>query len=678
MKKFRSLLFFVIIISMVGCVSKEMKKAKEYMNASMFKEAITLLEIEIQDKPKNAEANFLVGKCYLNIENNEKVEKYFKRAILLDSSYIIIIGDLYFNKALRLYKNNNFNQANKYYETALKYNLTGKDNFVTKLYNYTIDKAATSTGNDIVIQLFELINQLSNKYTEEIANHSYSCASPELFSESFIEKLSMGKFNDVSSFTLSDEDIRYAIENHPDMKFKNNKEDIFNDIKEEVQSINLLFLKSLINDSRLDFTKLKYISYKYDDTEHEGPFKMYEGFTIKFSSDSIIYYLNFELLIKIEDTYKISGDNSYLYDHENNEIISKYTVWREEESKNPPIKKYSEGLSDNKKLKAGFIYVGPVDDAGWTKSHDDGRKELDTLDFMEPTIYVESVPEGADAARVITELAESGCNIIFTTSFGYMYPTLDVAAKYPNVTFLHATGYKTADNYTNYMGKMYQTKYLAGILAGEMSKTGKIGYVAPFPIPEIVRHINAFTLGVLSINPDATVMVTWTNSWFDPIQEKKVAITMIADGCDIITQSTDSAGPQEAAETSGVYSIGHDSDMRMFAPKAHLTAPVWHWGVYYKYVATKVHNGAWTNEPVWWGIETGICDLSPFNESVPQEVQDLVTQKKAEIIADDNIFTGPIYDNGGNLRIEENVALTDNEKLSILWFVRGVKGEIPK
>ena len=336
----------------------------------------------------------------------------------------------------------------------------------------------------------------------------------------------------------------------------------------------------------------------------------------------------------------------------------------------------STGKSD--KLKVGFVYVGPVADAGWTKSHDDGRLAMEELDFVGETTYVESVPEGAEATRVITELAESGCNIIFTTSFGYMDPTMEVAANYPDVTFLHSTGYKKSENFTNYMGKMYQSKYLAGIIAGKMSTTGKIGYVAPFPIPEVVRLVNAFTLGAQTINPDATVQVLWTNSWFDPVHEKEAANTMIADGCDVITQGADSAGPQEAAEAAGVYSLGYDSDMSMFAPTAHLTAPVWHWGVYYKDVATKVHNGTWTNEPIWWDMGTGITGLSPYNDAVPQELRDHVAKVKAEVLTDDTIFSGPIYDQAGILRVKKGEKLTDGEKLSFDWFVKGVNGQMPK
>lgn len=336
------------------------------------------------------------------------------------------------------------------------------------------------------------------------------------------------------------------------------------------------------------------------------------------------------------------------------------------------------GGSKSKRLKAGFVYVGPVGDAGWTKAHDDGRKAMEELEYMDESTYVESVPEGAEATRVITELAESGCSPIFTTSFGYMDPTLEVAEKYPEVKFHHATGYKTAPNATNYMGKMYQTKYLAGIIAGRMSKSGKIGYVAPFPIPEVVRLINAFTLGAQTENPDATVQVLWTNSWFDPVHEKEAANTMIADGCDVITQGADSAGPQEAAEAAGVYSIGYDSDMSMFAPNAHLTAPVWHWGVYYKHVAKQIHEGTWTNEPIWWDMGTGITDLSPYNDAVPQDLRDHISKVKKDVIENDQIFTGPIYDNKGKLRVKEGVSLTAGEKLGIQWFVKGVKGKIPE
>jgi len=216
------------------------------------------------------------------------------------------------------------------------------------------------------------------------------------------------------------------------------------------------------------------------------------------------------------------------------------------------------------------------------------------------------------------------------------------------------------------------------MVAAKMSKSGKLGYVAPFPIPEVVRLINAYTLGARSVNPKATVQVLWTNSWFDPVREKEAANAMIADGCDVLTQGTDSAGPQEAAEAAGLYSIGYDSDMKMYAPNAHLTASVWDWAIYYRHVATLIKEGKWTNEGVWWGIETDLIGLSDFNEAVPQDVQDYVMEQKAKIIEKDEIFVGPLYDNEGNMRVEEGIELTDGEKLSIQWFVEGVKGKIPE
>ncbi len=336
------------------------------------------------------------------------------------------------------------------------------------------------------------------------------------------------------------------------------------------------------------------------------------------------------------------------------------------------------GAKESGNLKAGFVYVGPVEDAGWTTAHDEGRKAMEELDFVDESTFVETVPEGAEATRVITELVESGCNMIFTTSFGYMDPTIEVAGKYPDVKFHHCSGYKTAENSTNYFGRMYQTKYMAGIVAGTMSKSGKLGYVAPFPIPEIVRHVNAFTLGALSVNPDATVMVIWTNSWFDPVHEKEAANTMIAAGCDLITQGTDSAGPQEAAETAGIYSIGNDSDMSFMAPTAQLTSAIWNWGVYYKDIATKIKDNTWVNTPVWLGLDTGITSLSKFNEAVPQDLIEKLTSTKAALIANDDIFNGPIYDNQGELRVKEGETLNDGDKLSIQWFVKGVKGKIPE
>lgn len=332
-----------------------------------------------------------------------------------------------------------------------------------------------------------------------------------------------------------------------------------------------------------------------------------------------------------------------------------------------------------KKLNIAFVYVGPIGDAGWTYAHNDGRLAMEELDFVEKTVYVESVPEGAEAVRPITQLAEAGNDIIFTTSFGFMDPTLEVAEKYPDKVFMHCSGYKTSENMGAYFGRMYQAKYLGGIVAGSMSKSGKIGYVAPHPIPEVIRLISAFTLGAQSVNPNAVVHIVWTNSWFDPAKEMDAANSMIELGCDVITQGADSAGPQQAAEKHGVWSLGYDSDMAKFAPTVHLTAPVWHWSVFYNHVAEQVYKGTWKSADDWWGIETGLIGLSPYNDAVPQDVRDLVeTTKQAIIDKEFHCFNGPVYDQEGTLKVNEGEHLTDEQMLSMDWFVKGVIGSIPK
>lgn len=329
--------------------------------------------------------------------------------------------------------------------------------------------------------------------------------------------------------------------------------------------------------------------------------------------------------------------------------------------------------STQQKLKVGFVYIGPVGDAGWTYAHDQGRKELEKLPFVEKTTFVENVPESAEATRVITQLAESGYNLIFTTSFGFMDPTLEVAPKYPNVTFMHCSGFKTAPNMGTYFGKMYQATYLAGLTVGKMTKANKVGIVAAHPIPEVKRHINGYARGIAAVNPKAKLYVIWVNSWHDPAKEMDAANSLIDMGCDVIMQNIDSAAAQQAAEKRGVYSVGYNNDMSAFAPKAHLTAPIWNWGVAYKYIAEQVYNKTWKNEQVYWGLEKGIIGLAPMNAIVPQEVKDLVAKKQQEIIDGTlNPFAGPIKDNKGTLRIKEGEVMSDEALLSIDWLVENV------
>ena len=327
-----------------------------------------------------------------------------------------------------------------------------------------------------------------------------------------------------------------------------------------------------------------------------------------------------------------------------------------------------------KDLNVGFVYVSPIGDAGWSYAHDMGRKAIDEIPGV-TTSYVEAVPEGPDAERVIQNMARKNYDIIFATSFGYMDPMLKVAKEFPKTTFMHCSGFKMADNMGNYFGRMYQARYLSGIVAGGMTKSKTIGYVAAFPIPEVIRGINAFTLGVQSVNPTATVRVVWTKTWYDPATEKEAAKSLLDVGADVIAQHQDSPGPQEAAQEKGVYSIGYNTDMTKFAPKSHLTAPIWNWAPFYTKVVESVQKGSWKAESSWPGMETGIIDLAPFGPMVPQELRDKVMAAKADIIAGKlKVFTGPIDDQQGKAKVAAGTVPADQDLLSMTWFVKGVVG----
>jgi len=331
-------------------------------------------------------------------------------------------------------------------------------------------------------------------------------------------------------------------------------------------------------------------------------------------------------------------------------------------------------------LKVGFVYVGPTGDAGWTYAHDEARKKV-VAHFGDAvkTSYVESVAEGADSERVINQLAKSGHDLIFTTSFGYMNPTLKVAKKFPDVKFEHATGYKRADNVGTYFDRAYEGRYLAGMTAGAMTKTNTLGYVASFPIPEVLRGINAFTLGARSVNPDIEVKVVWVSTWYDPGKEREAAETMILQGADVLTQHTDSPGVINAAEAKGVYAIGYNSDMAVYGPTAHLTASVHNWAPLYIKKVQAVLDGNWKSEDVWGGLADNALDLAPFNKAVPQDVQDKVNSAKAAISAGSmHPFTGPLKDQSGMLKVAGNVVMSDGEMAGMNWFVEGVQGDIPK
>jgi len=338
------------------------------------------------------------------------------------------------------------------------------------------------------------------------------------------------------------------------------------------------------------------------------------------------------------------------------------------------------GSQSEDTVKVGFIYVGPVGDGGYTYAHDQGRQYLENEMSNVETTYIENVPEtAADAERELTNLAESGHKVIFATSFGYMESVIKVAEKYPDVTFMHCSGYMTADNAGTYFGRMYQPRYLSGIAAGKMTTSNKIGYVAAYSIPEVVRGINAFTLGVRSVNPDATVKVVWTHTWYDPVTEKQAAESLLAEGCDVIAQHQDTPAPMQAAEEKGVYGVGYNTDMSKAAPNAVLTTPIWNWGPYYVKTVKAVLDGTWTNEQYWGPMADDVVNLAPFGAMVPEEVKQLVEAEKQKIISGEkDVFAGPIKDQSGAVKVPEGSAMTDAEMLSFDWFVEGVEGTIEK
>ena len=330
-------------------------------------------------------------------------------------------------------------------------------------------------------------------------------------------------------------------------------------------------------------------------------------------------------------------------------------------------------------LKAAWIYVGPVGDAGWSFAHDLGRKAAEAhFGDQLQTTFVEAVPEGADAERVIRDLAQQGNKIIFATSFGYMEPMLKVAADFPDVKFEHATGYKTADNMRIYDASFYQDTYMAGIIAGSMTKTNTLGFVGSFPIPEVLRNINAYTLGALSVNPKVKVKVVWVNTWFDPPKESDAAQSLINQGADVLLQNTDSTAVLQAAEKRGKYAFGWDSDMSAFGPKAHLASAIADWGPYYIKAIEDVKNGTWQTTRTVWGVKEGLNDLIKINDVVPAEAKAKVEEVKAGLKAGTfEPFTGPIVDNSGKEVLAAGVQADQAWKDGINFFVKGVEGRVP-
>ena len=330
-------------------------------------------------------------------------------------------------------------------------------------------------------------------------------------------------------------------------------------------------------------------------------------------------------------------------------------------------------------FKAAWMYVGPVGDAGWTFAHDQGRKAVEA-EFGDKvkTTFVEKVPEGADAERVIRDLAVQGNKIIFATSFGFMEPMLKVAAEFPDVKFEHATGYKTAPNMRIYDSKFYEDTYLAGIIAGTVSKTGTLGFVGSFPIPEVLRNINAFTLGAQSVNPKIKTRVIWINTWFDPPKESEAAQSLLNGGADVLLQNTDSTAVLQTAEKNGKLAFGWDSDMSAFAPKAHLGSAIVDWSNYYKKAVKEAMDGTWKTERTVWGVKEGQNDLVKIADGVPESAKKRIAEIKDAMKAGTfEVFTGPVVDNAGKERLPKDAKADQDWKDKVDFYVRGVEGKIP-
>jgi len=330
-------------------------------------------------------------------------------------------------------------------------------------------------------------------------------------------------------------------------------------------------------------------------------------------------------------------------------------------------------------LKIAFAYVGPTGDAGWTFAHDNGRKAVEA-EFGDKvkTTFVENVPEAADAERVIRDLVGQGNKVIFGTTFGYMESMLKVAADTPDVKFEHATGYKQAANLRTYDSRTYEGAYLAGVVAGSMTKTNTLGVVASIPIPEVIRNINSFTLGAQSVNPKVKTRVVWVNKWFDPPKEGEGAQTLISGGADVLLQNTDSSAVLQKAEEKGKFAFGWDSDMSKFGPNAHLASAVINWGPYYVKAVKEALDGSWKSEPSWWGVKEGAIDLVSLSDKVPAEVKAKVDTLKAGL--KDGSFhpwTGPIVDQAGKELLAKDVKADDKFLSGVNFYVKGVEGKVP-
>ena len=330
-------------------------------------------------------------------------------------------------------------------------------------------------------------------------------------------------------------------------------------------------------------------------------------------------------------------------------------------------------------LKVAFFYVGPVGDGGWSFAHDNARKAVEK-EFGDRVVtsFVESVPEGADAERVTRDLASQGNKLIFGTSFGFMEPMLKAAADLPDVKFEHATGYKTTENLRTYDSRTYEGAYMAGVIAGAMSKTGTLGVVGSVPIPEVVRNINSFTLGAQLFNPNIKTKVVWVNDWHNPPKETEAATALINGGADVLFQNTDSPAVLKTAESMGKRAFGWDSDMTAYGPKAHLGSAIIDWAPYYIKTVGEVLDGKWTTGQSWWGVKEGAIDLVSLAADVPEDARKKLDEVRAGLKAGTyQIWKGPIIDNTGKEVLAADAVADDKFLGAITYYVKGVEGKVP-
>jgi len=338
------------------------------------------------------------------------------------------------------------------------------------------------------------------------------------------------------------------------------------------------------------------------------------------------------------------------------------------------------GAAAQEKTKVGFIYVGPIGDGGWTYEHDKGRLAVEEHfgDAVE-TVYQESVPEGADAERAITQMALQGADLIFTTSFGFMEPTLAVAEKFPNVKFEHATGYKTLPNVSTYSARFYEGRAVQGHIAGKMTKSNIVGYIASYPIPEVIRGINSAYIHAAKVNPDIEFKIIWAYTWFDPAKEADAAQALIEQGADVILQHTDSTAPQAAAEKAGnVVTFGQASDMAEYAPFPRVSSIIDDWAPYYIARTQAVMDGTWESQQVWHGIDEGMVGIGEITDAVPEDVRaEALALKEAMAAGEYHPFTGPINRQDGSAWLAEGEVADDGTLLGMDFYVEGLTGQIP-